>query len=153
MPLNESWRQDFSLRLLALLLAVVIWFVVGRGSTSPFMAKSEPVIERTFPVIVAFMGVPSAEVVTFGQTVEPASVLVSGPQSKVEKIARVTCLVDASRLSQAGRTTRTVAIEARLIPLDSEGSRVTGVRLRPEAVFVSLWLERPELREGPRQNR
>ncbi|MBN2084332.1 MAG: hypothetical protein JW748_03845 [Anaerolineales bacterium] len=65
-------------------------------------------------------------------TVSPNNVVISGPESVVDRIAQIVATVDVEGL----RSAMDQSIE--LIPLDTEGTVVTGVAIDPASVSVSV---------------
>ncbi len=65
-------------------------------------------------------------------TVSPESVTVSGPESVVDRIAQVVATVDVEGM----RSAMDQSVE--LVPLDTEGTVVTGVAVDPASVSISV---------------
>ncbi len=65
-------------------------------------------------------------------TLSPETVIVSGPESLVDRIAEIVATVDVEGMRSA--TDQSVA----LVPLDPEGNVVTGVSIDPAAVSISV---------------
>ncbi|HHY47834.1 MAG TPA: YbbR-like domain-containing protein [Firmicutes bacterium] len=152
--MNASWRQDISLRLVALFLAVVMWFAVGRGGSPVALSRPEPSMRRELAVTVGFVGVPTPGLMAVRPAVEPAQVVVIGPASKVDKVSRVVALLDTTRIPSSSRMARPYSVVVRLIPQDSENMTVQGVQVEPGSATVTVWLGRPEMlppgSRGPR---
>jgi YbbR domain-containing protein len=96
------------------------------------IAITEPVVDREFPVQVETNGVVASGFALGAPTVSPPSVVVHGPQSVVDTVARlvITVQVDGARADVGGPMVP--------VPLDAGGQPVHGVQLVPAQVSVTV---------------
>jgi YbbR domain-containing protein len=94
--------------------------------------KLDEAVSMQRPVLVETRGVPSEGYQIRQLQVSPAGVTVEGPNSLVERVAKVVAVVDVSGLEGSSR--RTATVEAR----DSAGLPLAGVRLKPAQVTVDV---------------
>ena len=86
------------------------------------------------PVEVIFTGQMPPNLQVLSTTLDPATVIVRGPQQRVENIARVT-----APLQLAGRT-ESFQESVTLIPVDANGVTVPGITVEPSTAVVSVQL-------------
>ncbi|HET7560308.1 MAG TPA: hypothetical protein VFK80_10150 [Limnochordia bacterium] len=146
----ERWRRllrhDWSLRAMALIIALVLW-VLAAGqpfsapSVFPSFAESGDagstggsggaIEQQSFPVYVALLST-AGERVQVG-AVQPAQIQATGAVTDLQQID----MLVARWRPAAGETSADVAV----VPLDRHGRIVAGIRLTPAAVHVSAKVE------------
>lgn len=99
--------------------------------------------EAERPVSVQTPGVPADGCETGRAWADPPAVHLAGPSSAVERVARVVAVLDISGLSTT--TTREVKVQ----PRDASGLPVSGVRVEPEKVQVTVPIQRVAARALP----
>ncbi|MDT8898746.1 CdaR family protein [Thermanaerothrix sp. 4228-RoL] len=87
---------------------------------------------REMPVKLVVNGTPAAGYSADPPQLNRTTVIVSGPQSQVQKVAEVEAVLDISGASES--LTRTLALQA----LDANGNLVSGLTLVPDRVTVSV---------------
>jgi YbbR domain-containing protein len=92
----------------------------------------EALVTRSLPVELSLTGKPAIGYQAGDAVLDPAEVVVSGPESLVNQVATVSLSLDLSGLRQNVETT--LVLQA----LDDKGAPVTGLTLHPDSVQVSL---------------
>ncbi len=92
----------------------------------------EPLATRTLPVDLVLVGKPAVGFQTGQAAVQPANVIISGPESLVERAKSVN-----ATLNIAGQRD-TLESSLRLQVLDEAGKTLTGLSLTPDNVNVNL---------------
>jgi YbbR domain-containing protein len=92
----------------------------------------ETLVARSWPVTLALTGEPAVGYLAGSPALEPAEVLLSGPQSLAARVAGIGAALNLTGLRQNVETTLT------LQPLDSEGAPISGLTLNPESIQVNL---------------
>jgi YbbR domain-containing protein len=88
--------------------------------------------EAEVEVFIEVVGEPPAGFTMSAPEPEENTVIVEGPQGRVEQVARATAVLDVDG------ATDDVRQSVRLVPVDSRGQRVTGVSLDPDLVDVRV---------------
>ena len=96
----------------------------------------ERVSTRDVPVQVRTVGSPAVGYRLVTQSVAPTQVAVAGPASAVDQVAQVLAEVNVTDQRQD------IDQAVRLIPVDSTGQSLEGLRLEPDAVRVTATIER-----------
>lgn len=92
----------------------------------------EPLATQTFPIELSIAGEPAIGYQTGDPTLEPREIVISGPQSQVERVARVRVPLNLAAVRESIEQKVTVQ------PLDENNQIVAGLGLNPAEVFVSL---------------
>jgi YbbR domain-containing protein len=92
----------------------------------------EPLATRTFPVELDISGQPATGYQAGDPTLDPKEVVISGPQSQVERVVKVRVPVNLAAVRESIEQTVTVQ------PLDENNQIVAGLGLNPSEVSVSL---------------
>jgi YbbR domain-containing protein len=92
----------------------------------------EPLATRSLAIDLTLEGEPAIGYQIGELALEPAQAVVSGPESEVNRVARLHASLDLSGARQ--EITTTVTIQA----LDSDGEPVSGVTVQPEEIQVGL---------------
>lgn len=92
----------------------------------------EALVTRSLSVELSLTGKPAIGYQAGDAALDPAEVVVSGPESLVNQVAIVSLSLDLSDLRQNVETT--LALQA----LDDTGAPITGLTLHPDSVQVSL---------------
>ena len=92
----------------------------------------EKLVTRSLPVTLSLTSTPATGYQAGDAALDPAEVIVSGPESLVELVASVGVTLDLTDLRQD--VDATLALQA----LDSHGSPVSGLTLNPDSIQVSL---------------
>jgi YbbR domain-containing protein len=92
----------------------------------------EALVTRSLSVELSLTGKPAIGYQAGDAVLDPAEVVVSGPESLVNQVATVSLSLDLSGLRQNVETT--LVLQA----LDDKGAPVTGLTLHPDSVQVSL---------------
>ncbi|MEZ0395142.1 MAG: CdaR family protein [Anaerolineales bacterium] len=92
----------------------------------------EPLATRSLPVEVDLVGEPAIGYQVGELRLDPAQAAISGPQSAVERVARLQASLELSSAREP--IERTVALQA----IDQNGAPVTGVTIQPASVQISL---------------
>jgi YbbR domain-containing protein len=92
----------------------------------------EPLVTRDMPVEVTFIGEAAIGYEVGAPVIDPASVVVSGPQSIVSKVDHIQTSLDMTNARQTIATT--VSVKA----VNAEGTPVSGVTLQPDSVALTL---------------
>lgn len=99
--------------------------------------------EAERPVSVQTPGVPADGCEAGRAWADPPAVHLAGPSSAIDRVARVVAVLDISGLSVT--TTREVKVQ----PRDASGLPVSGVRVQPEKVQVTVPIQRVAARALP----
>jgi YbbR domain-containing protein len=92
----------------------------------------EALVTHSLPVQLLLTGTPAIGYQSGDATLDPAEVIVSGPESLVEQVASVGVTLDLTDLRQ--NVDVTLALQA----LDGQGAPVSGLTLNPDSIQVSL---------------
>ena len=92
----------------------------------------EPLVTRTLPIELSVLGDPATGYRSGDVTLDPLNVLVSGPESIVNRVAHVTATLDLTGARLGVNTS------IRLTAADAQGAALTGLSLHPESVQVTL---------------
>lgn len=92
----------------------------------------EPLATKTFPVNLSITGEPAIGYQTGDSTLEPNEIVISGPQSQVERIVQIRALIDLADVRESVEQTLPVQ------PLDENNQIVAGIGLNPAEVLVTL---------------
>ena len=92
----------------------------------------EALVTRSLPVELSLDGKPAIGYQAGDVSLDPAEVIVSGPQSRVEQVAHLSVTFDITDLRQNVDTT--LALQA----LDDQGAAVSGLTLQPDSIQFSL---------------
>jgi len=92
----------------------------------------EALVTRSLPVQLSLTGTPAIGYQAGDKALDPAEVIVSGPESLVEQVAIVGVTLDLTDLRQ--NVDATLALQA----LDGQGALVSGLILNPDSVQISL---------------
>ena len=92
----------------------------------------EPLATKTFPVNLSITGEPAIGYQTGDSTLEPNEIVISGPQSQVERIVQIRALIDLAEVRESVEQTLPVQ------PLDENNQIVAGIGLNPAEVLVTL---------------
>jgi len=98
----------------------------------------EPLASQSFPVDLNIGGEPAIGYQAGTPDLQPEEIIISGPQSLVERIAQVRASINLSEVRES--IEQTVSVQ----PLDEDGQVVTGVGLNPSEVAVKL----PVIQQG-----
>ena len=103
-------------------------------SFSPYQIELtlEPLVTHSLPVELSLTGSPAIGYQAGDAALDPAEVIVSGPESLVEQVASVSVTLDLTDLRQ--NVDATLALQA----LDIQNEPVSGLTLNPDSVQVSL---------------
>ncbi len=94
--------------------------------------KLEPLAIQTLPVRLSLSGQPAIGYQAGQVTIEPTEVIISGPQSLVDQVARAGVLID---LNDVGESIEQ-AMEIQIV--DEQNVPVEGITINPESVHVSI---------------
>jgi YbbR domain-containing protein len=92
----------------------------------------EALVTHSLPVQLLLIGTPAIGYQSGDAALDPAEVIVSGPESLVEQVASVGVTLDLTDLRQ--NVDVTLALQA----LDGQGAPVSGLTLNPDSIQVSL---------------
>jgi YbbR domain-containing protein len=92
----------------------------------------EKLVSGTFPVSVSVTGEPSLGFQAANPVADPKEVTISGPESLVQQIARVTATVDINGARE--NVSRNLAVRAQ----NNQGGNVNGVDISPSSVSVTV---------------
>lgn len=92
----------------------------------------EPLDTRTFSVDLSIAGEPAIGYQAGDPSLEPGEVIVSGPQSQVERVARVRALINLAGVRES--VDQSVSVQA----LDENNQIVAGLGLNPAQVLAKL---------------
>jgi len=92
----------------------------------------EPLATKTFPVNLSITGEPAIGYQIGDSTLEPNEIVISGPQSQVERIVQIRALIDLADVRESVEQTLPVQ------PLDENNQIVAGIGLNPAEVLVTL---------------
>lgn len=92
----------------------------------------EPLATRTFPVELSITGEPAIGYQVGDSVLDPKEIVISGPQSQVERVARVRVSVNLTGVRE--NIDQTAAAQ----PLDENDQIVSGLGLNPKEVSVTL---------------
>jgi YbbR domain-containing protein len=98
----------------------------------------EPLSTKTFPIDLNVAGEPAIGYQAGDSTLEPEEIIISGPQSQVERVVRVRAPINLAGVRESIEETVTVQ------PLDENNQIVTGLGLNPASVTISL----PVIQQG-----
>ncbi len=99
----------------------------------------EPLRSKDVPVTVSLVGSPQAGFVAADESVEPASVTVSGPESLVERVDAA-----VAQIFLTGQRIDLTEDRVKLEPRDARGGDISRVTVNPETARVSVDLEQRE---------
>ena len=105
-------------------------------SPASVVLELEPLITRTFPIELNLSGQPAVGYQVGDPTFDPAEVTVAGPQSLVERIARVRVPVNIDSVRES--IDQSIPVEA----LDQNDQAVTGISIHPDSAHVTLPVSR-----------
>ena len=94
--------------------------------------KLEPLAIQTLPVRLSLSGTPAIGYQAGQVTIEPTEVIISGPQSLVDRVARAGVLIN---LEDVGESIEQ-AMEIQIV--DEQNVPVEGITINPESVHVSI---------------
>lgn len=103
----------------------------------------DAIVTATRPIFIQTRGEPAPGVTVAGSSVRPAEVTVSGPSTKVRRVARVLAAVDISGRNQ----TEEIAVD--LMPLDAGSLYVEGVKVEPPQAVVTVKMRFVNVRTVP----
>lgn len=92
----------------------------------------EPLATRTFPVDLNISGEPAIGYQAGDPTLEPGEIVISGPQSQVERVVQVHASVNLANARE--NIDQTISLQA----LDENDQVVTGLGLNPSEALVTL---------------
>jgi len=92
----------------------------------------EPLATRAFPVELNIAGEPAVGYQAGDATIDPEEVVVSGPQSQVERVQKIRVPINLVAVRESIDQTVTVQ------PLDENGQIVSGLGLNPSEVSVKV---------------
>ena len=92
----------------------------------------EPLATRTFPVGLSIAGEPAIGYQAGDPSLEPGEIVISGPQSQVERVVRVRALTSLAGVREG--IDQTVTVQA----LDENSQVVTGLGINPAAVLLKI---------------
>ncbi|MBN1450314.1 MAG: hypothetical protein JW963_04800 [Anaerolineales bacterium] len=92
----------------------------------------EPLATRTFPVDLSISGVPAIGYQAGDPSLEPGEVVVSGPQSQVERVVRIRAPINLAGIRES--VDQSVSVQA----LDENNQIVADLGLNPAQVLVKL---------------
>ena len=92
----------------------------------------EPLATRTFPVGLSIAGEPAIGYQAGDPSLEPGEIVISGPQSQVERVVRVRALTSLAGVREG--IDQTVTVQA----LDENSQAVTGLGINPAAVLLKI---------------
>jgi YbbR domain-containing protein len=92
----------------------------------------EPLATQSFPVNLVITGQPAIGYQVGEALLEPEEVIISGPQSQVERVAQVRVAINMEGLRESVEQTLTVQ------PVDENNQIVAGLGLNPAEVTVAL---------------
>ncbi len=97
-----------------------------------FTLSLEPLVTRTFPVNLNISGQVAVGYEVGQPALNPAEVVVSGPQSLITKVNQISTSVDL------GNTRQNIETTANVNAIDSQGQTVSGVTIHPGQVSITL---------------
>jgi len=92
----------------------------------------EPLATRTFPINLSIAGEPAIGYQAGDPSLEPGEVVISGPQSQVERVARIRAPINLAGVRES--IDQSVSVQA----LDENNQIVAGLGLNPAQVLVKL---------------
>ncbi|HET9590180.1 MAG TPA: CdaR family protein [Anaerolineales bacterium] len=92
----------------------------------------EPLAIRTLPIVLSLSGQPAIGYQAGEATIEPAEVILSGPESLVNQVERARVLVRLDGLRES--IDQSMKIEV----LDEQNTRLEGITINPESARVSI---------------
>lgn len=92
----------------------------------------EPLATRTLPIELSIAGEPAIGYQAGDPTLEPAEIVISGPQSQVERVVQVRAPINLAEVRES--IDQTVSVQ----PLDENNQIVTDLGLNPAEVLVTL---------------
>jgi len=103
-------------------------------SIEPAMAlvQIDAVVSATFPVQVTLQGKMEPNFSTLTPSVTPDEVVITGPESQVNRVARVVAQVDVSGVTEP------ISLTMLARPVDREGSPLVGLEADPAEVSVEV---------------
>lgn len=94
--------------------------------------KLEPLAIQTLPVRLSLSGQPAIGYQAGQVTIEPTEVIISGPQSLVDRVARARVLIDLDGVGESIEQAMEIEI------VDEQNVSVEGITINPESVHVSI---------------
>lgn len=98
----------------------------------------EPLATRTFPINLNITGEPAIGYQAGDSVLEPEEIIISGPQSQVERVVQVRAPINLSGVRES--IEETVSVQ----PLDENNQIVSGLGLNPAEVSIKL----PVIQQG-----
>lgn len=92
----------------------------------------EPLATQTFPIDLNILGEPAIGYQAGNPTLEPGEIVISGPQSQVERVVQVRASVNLANARE--NIDQTISLQA----LDENDQVVTGLGLNPAETLVTL---------------
>jgi YbbR domain-containing protein len=92
----------------------------------------EPLVTRTLPIELSVLGDPATGYRSGDVTLDPLNVIVSGPESIINRVAHATATLDLTGARLGVNTS------IHLTAADAQGVALTGLSLHPESVQVTL---------------
>ncbi|HEX6270900.1 MAG TPA: CdaR family protein [Anaerolineales bacterium] len=92
----------------------------------------EPLTTRTLPVVLSLSGQPAVGYQAGEATIEPGEVIISGPESLVEQVARARVLVRLDGVRES------IEQAMRIELLNEQNTRLDGITINPESALVSI---------------
>lgn len=105
-------------------------------SPSSVLLTLEPLESRSLPLQSTISGQPAVGYQAGDLTLDPAQVLLAGPQSLVQQVAKVRIVIDIAGVREG--IDQSVPVEA----LDASNAPVSNVTIQPNAVHVTLPISR-----------
>ncbi len=105
-------------------------------SPSSVLLTLEPLQSRTLPLQSTISGQPAVGYQAGDLTLDPAQVLLAGPQSVVQQVAKVRIVIDIAGVREG--VDQSIPVEA----LDASNTPVSDVTIQPSAVHVTLPISR-----------
>lgn len=109
--------------------AVRAWAVAPERIT----VRVEPLRQELFPVEVVLLGQPGLPYIVGTPQIDPARVVVQGPLSRLDRIARVEARVDLG-----GRVAAAENVPVTVVVVDGDGQKVDGVTVVPAQATLSV---------------
>jgi len=98
----------------------------------------EPFATQSFPIDLSIIGEPAIGYQAGDSLLEPEEVVISGPQSQVERVVQVRASINLTGVRESIEDTTTVQ------PLDENNQIIAGLGLNPNEVSISL----PVIQQG-----
>lgn len=96
----------------------------------------EPMVSRTLPLQTTVSGQPAVGYQVGDLTIDPTDVVLAGPESVASQVAKVQIVVDISGVREG--IDQSMPVQA----LDAAGKPLSGLSIQPEAVHVTLPINR-----------